>query len=60
MDGSKGQHIQDAILRNGWYIDQISFRTNENVQLGPVGGDGGKIVHIKPNMQVYGYVFSKV
>ena len=37
----KGQHIKDVILRSGWYIDQIGFRTNENVQLGPVGGSGG-------------------
>ena len=33
--------IKDVILRSGWYIDQIGFRTNENVQLGPVGGSGG-------------------
>ena len=48
-----GQHIQDVTLRNGWYIDQMIFRTNENFSLGPVGGSGGSIVHIKPNVLVY-------
>ena len=33
----EGQHIKDVILRSGWYIDQIGFRTNEHVQLGPIG-----------------------
>ena len=41
LEVPKGQHIKDVILRSGWYIDQIGFRTNENVQLGPVGGSGG-------------------
>ena len=40
----EGQHIKDVILRSGWYIDQIGFRTNEHVQLGPIGkGEAQKI-----------------
>merc|ERR1719414_1396514 len=41
LEVPKGQHIKDVMVRSGWYIDQIGFRTNENIQLGPVGGDGG-------------------
>ena len=41
LEVPKGQHIRDVILRTGWYIDQIGFRTNENIQLGPIGGNGG-------------------
>ena len=45
----KGQHIKDVMVRSGWYIDQIGFRTNENIQLGPVGGDGGSYQKLAPN-----------
>ena len=37
----QGQHIKDVFLKSGWYIDEISFETNEGVVLGPVGGQGG-------------------
>ena len=53
LEVPKGQHIQDVTMRNGWYIDNMLFRTNENSILGPVGGCGGKLVYIKPNVHVY-------
>ena len=31
------------MLRSGMYIDHIGFKTDENVSLGPVGGNGGDI-----------------
>ena len=37
-------------LRSGSYIDQIGFTTNENIQLGPIGGPGGSPSNLKvPN-----------
>ena len=49
LEVPKGQHIKDVLLKSGWYIDQIGFRTNENIQLGPVGGDGGSYRKLAPN-----------
>jgi len=37
----EGQHIKEVFLRSGWYIDEIAFKTNEGLILGPVGGQGG-------------------
>ena len=37
----EGQHIKEVFLRSGWYIDEIAFKTNEGIILGPVGGQGG-------------------
>ena len=48
LEVPKGQHIRDVILRSGWYIDQIGFKTNENVQLGPIGGNGGDNRNVMP------------
>ena len=35
--------IKEVLLRSGNYIDQIGFKTDENISLGPVGGNGGDI-----------------
>jgi hypothetical protein len=50
LEVPKGQHIRDVNLRSGSYIDQIGFTTNENIQLGPIGGPGGSPSNLKvPN-----------
>ena len=36
-----GEHISYVEGRSGWYLDQLTFVTNKNRKLGPVGGDGG-------------------
>ena len=47
LEVPKGQHIRDVNLRSGAYIDQIGFTTNENIQLGPIGGPGGSPSNLK-------------
>ena len=46
----KGQHIKDVILRSGSLIHQLGFVTNEYLQLGPVGGEGGTKKIVMPNI----------
>ena len=36
-----GEHIAYVEGRSGWFLDQLTFVTNKNRKLGPVGGDGG-------------------
>ena len=36
-----GEHITHVEGRSGWYLDQLTFVTNKNRKLGPIGGDGG-------------------
>ena len=53
MEVPKGQHIKDVILRSGLYIDQLGFITNENIQLGPVGGTGGDQNYVQSIHKIY-------
>ena len=37
----EGEHVSYVEGRSGWFLDQITFVTNKNRKLGPIGGDGG-------------------
>ena len=41
FDLGKDEYIAYVEGRSGWYLDQLTFVTNKNRKLGPVGGTGG-------------------
>ena len=36
-----GEHIKEFVVRSGFYIDAIGFKTNKGKTLGLIGGNGG-------------------
>ena len=40
-----GEHIKDFVIRSGFYIDAIGFKTNKGKKIGLIGGSGGSLVN---------------
>ena len=38
-----GEHIKEFVIRSGFYIDAIGFKTNKGKTLGLIGGNGGSL-----------------
>ena len=38
-----GEHIKEFVVRSGFYIDAIGFKTNKGKTLGLIGGNGGSL-----------------
>ena len=38
-----GEHIKDFVVRSGFYIDAIGFKTDKGKTLGLIGGNGGSL-----------------
>ena len=44
----KGTHISSIILASGWFIEQLGFRTNHNIQDGQLDNDRDGYIQIPP------------
>ena len=40
-----GEHIKEFVVRSGYYIDAIGFKTNKGKSFGLIGGNGGSLKH---------------
>ena len=38
-----GERIKEFVVRSGWYLDAIGFRTDKGKTLGLIGGNGGAL-----------------
>ena len=38
-----GERIKDVVVRSGWYLDAIGFRTDKGKTFGLIGGNGGAL-----------------
>ena len=38
-----GERIKDFVVRSGWYLDAIGFRTDKGKTFGLIGGNGGAL-----------------
>ena len=38
-----GERIKEFVVRSGWYLDAIGFRTDKGKTLGLIGGNGGDL-----------------
>ena len=38
-----GERIKEFVVRSGWYLDAIGFRTDKNKTFGLIGGNGGAL-----------------
>ena len=43
-----GSHISSVILASGWFIEQLGFRTNHNIQDGQLDNDRDGYIQIPP------------
>ena len=41
MEVPVGEHIKEFVVRSGFYIDAIGFKTDKGKTLGLIGGNGG-------------------